>query len=306
MAARLTRPVASPAGPRILPRVVRTRQGNSRAGEAETPASANVFAAAGLDEFGDDRPAQLADALGLAFTDLDVLRLALTHRSVIHDLQLSVPDLVVPIGQRSNERLEFLGDAVLGYVVASDLYERFPDASEGDLTARRVALVRAERLVAWARTIDLASYLYLAQGERITDSGRDRILAGAFEAVIGAIAIDVGMEAARRFVLSFLDRDVDLSLAEGIAANPKGRLQELVQERFRVPPVYGIVLEEGPAHARTFTAVVLVKGEEIARGVGASKRDAEQAAAGAALLILDRPDARSSAVPTGAASVSRQ
>ena len=270
------------------------------------PASANVFAAAGLDEFDDDRPARLAAVLGLTFANLDLLRLALTHRSVIHDLQLSVPDLIVPIGQRSNERLEFLGDAVLGYIVASDLYLRFPDASEGDLTSRRVALVRAERLVAWARTIDLASYLYLAQGERITESGRDRILAGAFEAVIGAIALDAGMEAARGFVLRFLDTDVELSLAEGIAANPKGRLQELVQERYRLPPVYGIVLEEGPAHARTFTAVVSVKGEEIARGVGASKRDAEQAAAAAALSILDGPDRQPTAVPTGAARVQIQ
>ena len=286
--------------------MVRARQGDPIVETAETPASANVFAEAGLDEFGDDRPARLADALNLTFANLDLLRLALTHRSVIHDLQLSVPDLVVPIGQRSNERLEFLGDAVLGYIVASDLYTRFPDASEGDLTSRRVALVRAERLVGWARTIDLSTYLYLAQGERITDSGRDRILAGAFEAVIGAIAIDAGMEAAREFVLRFLDRDVDLSLAEGIAANPKGRLQELVQERFRVPPVYGIVLEEGPAHARTFTAVVSIQGEAIARGVGASKRDAEQAAAGAALEILASPIHQPSAVPTGAARVHSQ
>jgi len=286
--------------------VVRERQADPIEEAAARPTSTNVFATAGLDEFEDDRPARLADTLNLTFADLDLLRLALTHRSVIHDLQLSVPDIVVPIGQRSNERLEFLGDAVLGYIVAADLYARFPDASEGDLTSRRVALVRAERLVAWARTIDLAGYLYLAQGERITDSGRDRILAGAFEAVIGAIAIDAGMEAAREFVLRFLDRDVDLSLADGVAANPKGRLQELVQERYRLPPVYGIVLEEGPAHARTFTAVVSIKGETIAQGTGASKRDAEQAAAAAALSILDVPNSRSSAVPTGAARVLNQ
>jgi len=286
--------------------VVRERQGDPNDKAAATPAPANVFAEAGLDEFEDDRPARLADALNLPFANLDLLRLALTHRSVIHDLQLSVPDLVIPIGQRSNERLEFLGDAVLGHIVAADLYVRFPDASEGDLTSRRVALVRAERLVAWARTIDLAAYLYLAQGERITESGRDRILAGAFEAVIGAITLDAGMEAARDFVLRFLDRDVELSLADGVAANPKGRLQELVQERFRLPPVYGIVLEEGPAHARTFTAIVSIKGDEVARGAGLSKRDAEQAAAAAALLILDVPDHPSSAVPLGAAPVLHQ
>ena len=275
-------------------------RGQASTGEAATtPVSGNVFAGAGLDEFEDDRPARLADALGIAFSNLDLLRLALTHRSVIHDLQLSVPDLVVPIGERSNERLEFLGDAVLGYAVAADLYLRFPDASEGDLTSRRVALVRAERLVAWARTIDLAGYLYLAQGERITDGGRDRILAGAFEAVIGAIALDAGVAAAQAFVLRFLDPDVDRSLAEGIAANPKGRLQEVVQERFRVPPVYATVHEEGPAHARTFTASVSVKGEEVARGVGTSKREAEQAAAGAALGALDESSAAPSIGPSG-------
>jgi len=283
--------------------VVRARQRIPIEEVAAGPASGNVFAAAGLDEFEDDRPAALADALGITFRDLDLLRLALTHRSVIHDLQLSVPDLVVPIGQRSNERLEFLGDAVLGYIVASDLYLRFPDASEGDLTSRRVALVRAERLVAWARAIDLAGYLYLAQGERITDSGRDRILAGAFEAVLGAIVLDAGIEEARRFVLRFLDRDVELALAEGIAANAKGRLQELVQERYRLPPVYAIVQEEGPAHARTFTAEVSVKGEPIGRGVGVSKREAEQAAAGAALVALSR---RSSGQPSSAVDLATE
>jgi ribonuclease-3 len=260
----------------------------------------NVFAAAGLDEFTDERPARLAVELGIPFHDLDLLRLALTHRSVIHDLKESVPNIVVPVGQRSNERLEFLGDAVLGYVVAWDLYRRFPDAPEGDLTARRVALVRAERLVSWARTIDLGAYLYLAQGERISESTRDRMLAGAFEALIGAITLDQGIEAAQRFVLRFLEADAETALAEGLAANPKGRLQELLQELYRQPPVYAIVHEEGPAHAKLFTAAVMIHNEELGRGVGGSKRDAEQAAAAAALERLAHPPSDDPGGPTDA------
>ena len=123
----------------------------------------------------------------------------------------------------TNERLEFLGDAVLGAVAAEYLYNLDPDADEGQLTRRRVALVRAETLVRWAREIDLGSYLYLGQGERPGPGSRDRMLAGAFEAVIGAVALDRGFGAARRFLLRLLERDAPeiLASAEGVA-NPKG------------------------------------------------------------------------------------
>jgi ribonuclease III len=233
-----------------------------------------------------ERSEALARSLGLTFRDPALLRLALTHRSVAHDARVADPIHAEGPATRSNERLEFLGDAVLGYLVAADLYNRHPDAPEGDLTARRVALVRGERLVSWARSIALGDYLYLATSEKISDSNRDRILSGAFEALIGAIALDGGVEAAAGFVSRFLDQDAEGALDAGWAANPKGRLQEIVQERYREPPVYQIIDETGPDHARTFTAEVMVNGRSAGIGVGESKRLAEQDAAGWALERL--------------------
>lgn len=235
---------------------------------------------------GASRPEGLAHSLDLTFRDPELLRLALTHRSVAHEARAIDPASHEGPASRSNERLEFLGDAVLGYLVAADLYARFPDAPEGDLTSRRVSLVRAERLVSWARSLDLGDYLYLAQSEKISDSTRDRILSGAFEALIGAIALDGGIETAAAFIGPFLDADAVGALDEDWAANPKGRLQEVVQDRFRVPPVYQIVDESGPDHARTFTAEVIVNGLSAGIGYGESKRLAEQAAAGQALERL--------------------
>jgi ribonuclease-3 len=229
------------------------------------------------------RPARLAEALGLRVRNIDLLRLALTHRSVVHEWTAAAPGLPPP---QSNERLEFLGDAYLGVIVAEYLYNRYPDAPEGTLTHRRVALVRAERLVRWAREINLADYLYLAQGERVTEGARDRMLAGAFEALIAAITLDRGMREAKRFLRRFLDRDVEEVAGEEMSANPKGQLQETLQERFRLPPVYRTIGAEGPAHARVFTAEVSMGRRSLGIGSGGSKRDAEQAAARAALARL--------------------
>jgi len=235
----------------------------------------------------DPFPEQLASALGLSFRDIDLLRLALTHRSVAHELRSAIDHGAPSPLELSNERLEFLGDSVLGYLVAMDLYLRYPLAPEGELTARRVSLVRAERLVGWARSIHLEDYLYLAQGERVSESPRDRILGGGFEALIGAIAIDQGIEAVRAFVQPFLDQDVEGALLENLAANPKGQLQEYLQEHYRQPPVYRIIDVAGPEHARLFTAEVLAEGESLGTGQGESKRLAEQAAADMALIRLN-------------------
>ncbi len=232
----------------------------------------------------DDKPARLAAALGLRFRDLDLLRLALTHRSVLH--VWVPPGVLPPAPQRHNERLEFLGDALLGAIAAEYLYVRYPDADEGMLTARRVALVRAETLVRWARQIDLGAYLYLGTGERVSVGARDRMLAGAFEAVVGAIALDQGQRAAKRFLRPFLAREVETSLVGASSANPKGRLQELLQERYRMSPAYRTLATEGPAHARSFTVEVALNNRPLGVGVGGSKREAQQAAAAAALALL--------------------
>jgi ribonuclease-3 len=234
---------------------------------------------------GSDNAARLARALHFRFRDLGLLRTALTHRSVLHDVVSA--GITGSTAALTNERLEFLGDAVLGAVAAEYLYNLDPEADEGDLTRRRVALVRAETLVRWAREIDLGSYLYLGLGERPGTGSRDRMLAGAFEAVIGAIALDRGFGAARKFLLRLLEQDAPeiLARAEG-AANPKGRLQELLQERYRKAPDYETVATEGPDHARTFVVDARFGDKMLGQGRGASKREAEQAAAAAALRAL--------------------
>ena len=235
---------------------------------------------------GTDNAAKLARALHFRFKDLDLLRTALTHRSVLHEVNAAGITDLAP-ATLTNERLEFLGDAVLGAVAAEYLYNLDPEADEGDLTRQRVALVRAETLVRWAREFDLGAYLYLGLGEKPSSSNRDRMLAGAFEAVVGAIALDRGFGAARRFLLRLIERDAPgiLAYAEG-AANPKGRLQELLQDRFRRAPEYRTVASAGPDHARTFVVEVRYGDRVLGRGEGQSKREAQQAAAANALLAL--------------------
>lgn len=229
----------------------------------------------------------LAQHIGIVFNDPRIFRLALTHRSVLHDwLMQARVDAIL----QSNERLEFLGDAVLGAVVAEKLYEVDPVADEGTLTRHRVALVRAETLVTWARELNLHDGLYLGTGESVTRSVRDRMLAGAFEALVGAIHIDQGRGAAIAFVDGFLERDMNAILADEASANPKGHLQEVVQERRLEQPLYETVAEEGPDHARQFTVVVKVEGQELGTGRGRSKREAQQLAAREALIMIATRD----------------
>jgi ribonuclease-3 len=234
---------------------------------------------------GDAQLAVFAATCGVRFRDLELLRLALTHRSVLHDVIAARED-VTPASM-SNERLEFLGDAVLGMVAAGYLYAQDPEADEGVLTARRVALVRAETLVRWAREIGLGDQLHLGAGERIGAGARDRMLAGAFEALVGAIWLDRGHAAATRFLRRFVVRDAASVIADQAVANAKGRLQELLQERYRRSPAYHTIATEGPPHARTFTVEVLLDGRGLGVGVGESKREAQQAAAAAALALIE-------------------
>jgi ribonuclease-3 len=232
---------------------------------------------------GSDNAARLARLLRFRFRDLGLLRTALTHRSVLHEVS-QAGIVTSSTAALTNERLEFLGDAVLGAVAAEYLYNLDPDADEGQLTRRRVALVRAETLVRWAREIDLGSYLYLGTGERPGEGTRDRMLAGAFESVVGAVALDRGFGAARKFLMRLLERDAPEILAEAEdMANPKGRLQELLQDRYRRAPDYLTVGSEGPDHARTFLVEVRFDDQVLGRGSGPSKREAEQAAAAVAL-----------------------
>lgn len=231
-----------------------------------------------------EREQELQQRMGVSFNDPYMLRLALTHRSVLHDWLLLEG---VDARMQSNERLEFLGDALLGAYVAEYLYRLDDSADEGALTRSRVAIVRAETLVRWSRGMELAEFLYLGIGEQVTESARDRMLAGAFEALVGAIYLDQGSEAAEQFVMTLLKRDGETIRQGEEDANPKGRLQEILQDRAIPAPEYVTISAEGPDHAREFTEAVLVEGTQLGIGVGRSKRVAQQHAARQAVRVLE-------------------
>lgn len=224
------------------------------------------------------------EALGIAFRQPQLLRQALTHLSYVHERGRSRQAAVT----QANERLEFLGDAVLELLVSQFLYRRFPDASEGELSAYRAALVRTPTLARWARQVGLESLLYLGRGEepRPGRPVRERILAGAFEAVLAAIYLDRGLRAAQRFLQRLLITEAEGLIALGRDENFKGRLQEVVQEKLHVTPIYRTIAVTGPAHQRTFTAEVLIGEQSLGIGHGPSKRAAEQDAARRALERL--------------------
>lgn len=204
---------------------------------------------------------------------------ALRHRSLFRGMEID--------GTESNERLEYLGDAVLGAIVTEKLFLDFPDKSEGRLTRARANLVNGAALANYARAFGLGTHLLLSKNAEAA-GGRENatILADAFEAVIGAVYLDLGFKKARRFVLHVLDRCVDLHDVVESRANPKSRLLEYVQARGLDQPVYNTITEEGPSHDRTFTVEVRVEGVVHGSGVGPSKKTAEQEAATAALQTL--------------------
>lgn len=221
---------------------------------------------------------ELQQRLGYQFRDLDLLRLALTHPSIAHEQNIATPH---------NQRLEFLGDAVLGMVLSELLYAKFADADEGLLTKSRAKLVNSIALAEHARAVGLGAHLILSRGEENT-GGRTRpsILADAFEALLGAIFIDGGFSAAREFIEREFNVDpTDLELPAGIA-NPKGELQELLQAKSPAAPVYQLISAEGPDHDRNFVCAVSHDGVELARGSGKSKKSAESEAAFEALKKL--------------------
>jgi ribonuclease-3 len=232
----------------------------------------------------DERVVQAMEALGIVFRRPDLLRQALTHLSYVYERSRSTQAAV----EEANERLEFLGDAVLELLVSEFLYRRFPTASEGELTAYRAALVRTPTLARWARRFRLDEFLYLGRGEvpRPGRPVRERILAGAFEAVLGALYLDRGIRVVRRFLHRLLLEEAEGLIAIGQNENYKGRLQELIQDRLRITPVYRTIAVTGPAHQRTFTAEVLIGERPYGVGHGPSKRAAEQEAARRALERL--------------------
>lgn len=204
-------------------------------------------------------------------------------------------------GEQSNERLEFLGDAVLGWIVADLVYGRYPDLAEGQLTDARKAVVNAKALADAARSVDLGAALLLGKGEDAA-GGRDKasILSDALEAVIGATYLDGGVDDARALVVRLLEGRLDDAIRGVSGHDYKTLLQELASRQLGRPPVYSAT-EEGPDHAKTFTATVRIDGTEYGQGEGRSKKQAEQAAARQAWEALMEDAPAPEAVPAAPA-----
>ena len=223
--------------------------------------------------------AQFSDleaALGIRFSDKSLLQRSLVHRSYLNEH----PEFPL----EDNERLEFLGDAVLDFVTGEYLYHRFPEMQEGLLTSLRAALVRRDTLARFAQRYDLGEYLLMGLGEDAS-GGRNRpaILCATFEAVIGALYVDQGVEAVKQVVEPLVAPEVARTLEERSDRDHKSMLQELVQARLRRTPRYSTVSASGPDHAKEFTVQVSIGGKLYGRGKGRNKQEAAQNAAEVAL-----------------------
>jgi len=225
-----------------------------------------------------ESPQLLAERLGLHFSDYLLLSRALTHRSYLNEHPEAIED---------NERLEFLGDAVLDFLVGAWLYNRFPEMAEGQLTRLRSALVRTEQLAAFSLQIGLGKAMRLGRGEA-ESGGRQRLalLCATFEALIGALYLDEGIAAVETFIEPLLESVADKFLASGKTQDPKSKLQEWVQSQGSHAPTYRTISSRGPDHAKVFEVEVLVDGRQVGHGSGHSKQAAAKEAALEAMALL--------------------
>lgn len=236
-------------------------------GEKLVAANVAPVPANGLDE--------LQQRIGISFRDPTLLEEALTHSSYANEY----PSL----NRRDNERLEYLGDAVLQLVTAEFLYKIRPAAAEGELTQTRSAMVNTNTLATLAAELDLGSYLYLGKGVARTGGRMQKsLLANAFESTLGAIFLDAGYDAAYHFYLGRF-RSLPAPVQD---ENYKGKLQQVVQEKFGATPYYDIVASQGPGHRREYLAVVYAGSEPLGKGFGPTKQQAEQDSARDALSQL--------------------
>lgn len=218
--------------------------------------------------------AEIEQKLGYHFENRASIALAFIHRSFVNENKEVT---------EHNERLEFLGDSVLGLLISDYLYRYLPTTPEGELSYLRSRLVEAGSCVRYIQKLDLEKYMLLGKGERMNDGrGRDSILADLFEAVIGAIFLDGGMEAARRFLFKNFSKDIEAILKTPLR-NWKAQLQDYCQKKYHQTPVYKVMSESGPDHSKTFTISVIINNEEMGYGEGASKKEAQQNAAQDAL-----------------------
>ena len=223
---------------------------------------------------------ELEAAVGVRFNDRALLQRAFVHRSYLHEADEETE-------LQDNQRLEFLGDAVLSFIVSELLFRRYPERREGDLTNLRSALVKRETLSRFAKELRLGDYLLLGRGEEENGGrGRHTTLCDTYEAFIGALFLDQGTAALRKFVEPRLMAEIDRVAPHALTKDPKSRLQEWVQAAMGQTPRYKTVHTEGPDHARLFTRQVTIGKKPIGVGQGQSKQEAEQAAAAMALFRL--------------------
>jgi len=217
-------------------------------------------------------PKQFEEKIGVHFKNIDTLKEAFTHRSYLNEN----PEWALP----HNERLEFLGDAVLELIVTQFLYAKFPDFQEGHLTSLRAALVNYQILGRIAKEMSLDKFLFLSKGEaRDFGKAREVILANAIEALFGAIYLDQGYDATKTVVEQWVFPHLDEIIEKKLYRDPKSELQELVQERDRITPVYKVQSEAGPDHAKIFRVGVFIGHTMAAEAEGTSKQEAEVNAA---------------------------
>ena len=230
------------------------------------------------DVFATESPEHFSKRLNLPFDNFFLLSRALTHRSYLNENRDAIED---------NERLEFLGDAVLDFIVADWLYNHYPEKPEGDLTRLRAALVHTDQLADFAKQIDLGSALRLGRGE-VQAGGRNRqtLLCDAFEALIGALYLSGGINAVLDFMVPLMVRVVDKIFQNHLDEDTKSRLQEWSQGNGFSSPRYVLVAEKGPDHAKTFEMEVRIGRKPYGRGTGTSKQSAEKSAAKEALIKL--------------------
>jgi ribonuclease-3 len=223
---------------------------------------------------------KLQEKIGVTFTNIDLLRTACTHRSYLNENRVK--------GLEHNERLEFLGDAVLELVVTSFLFRKYPHKAEGELTAFRSAIVNTMSLIKVAEKLGLDEFILLSKGES-KDTGRARsvILANAVEAVIGSIYMDQGYDSAANFIAEHVLEviDIDTIVEKKLWIDAKSRFQERAQEKAGITPSYKTLKEVGPDHDKKFTLGVFLGDVQVALGVGQSKQEAEQKAAEKALEV---------------------
>ena len=221
---------------------------------------------------------QIESKLGYSFKDKNLLALAFIHRSFINENRI--------LTEKHNERLEFLGDSILGLLISEYLYRYLPGTPEGELSHLRSRLVEASSCFDYTKQLDIEQYILLGKGERLSGGrGRDTILADLFEAVIGAIYLDGGLEAARRFLFKNFSKDIEKILKTPVR-NWKAVLQDFSQKKYQKTPEYIIISEAGPDHNKSFIISVMINNEEVGRGDGTSKKEAQQSAARDAVIRI--------------------